>query len=205
MESQIRQDDENRPQAGRPRNAEIDEQIIAAARALLAAGGYEALSFEAIGKQTGIGRPTIYRRWPSKAHLAATIAYGKDRPLPRTEGALRPQIQALVEQVARQYGHPDIAAAAIGLINAFYNDEALRRELHTPAEKDARRQMREIVAAGKANGSIVQDADADVLFDMIVGTLVFRLMFSSTERPADHLEKLVDHLCRSLAPPPGGE
>lgn len=205
MESQIRQDDENRPQAGRPRNAEIDEQIIAAARALLAAGGYEALSFEAIGKQTGIGRPTIYRRWPSKAHLAATIAYGKDRPLPRTEGALRPQIQALVEQVARQYGHPDIAAAAIGLINAFYNDEALRRELHTPAEKDARRQMREIIAAGKANGSIVQDADADVLFDMIVGTLVFRLMFSSTERPADHLEKLVDHLCRSLAPPPGGE
>ena len=74
-----------------------------------------------------------------------------------------------------------------------------------PAENDARRQMREIVAAGKAEGLIVQDADADVLFDMIVGTLVFRLMFSSTERPADHLETLVDQLCRSLAPQPDGE
>lgn len=205
LESQIGQDDESRPHAGRPRNAEIDEQIIAAARSLLAAGGYEALSFEAIGKQTGIGRPTIYRRWPSKAHLAAAIAYGKNGPLPRTQGGLRPQIEALVRQVARQYSHPDIAAAAIGLINAFYNDEALRRELHTPAENDARRQMREIVTAGKAEGLIVQDADADVLFDMIVGTLVFRLMFSSTERPADHLETLVDQLCRSLAPQPDGE
>ena len=189
---------EIRTGAGRPRSGEIDEQIVAAARSLLAEGGYESMTFEAIGKLTGIGRPTIYRRWPSKAHLAAAIAYGKNRPLPRTDGDLRMQVQALVDQVARQYNHPEIAAAAIGLINAFNNDDALRSELHKPAEDDARRQMHEIVAAGQADGSVAADADADILFDMIVGTLIFRIMFSSKEIPADHSGKLVDHLCRAL-------
>ena len=204
LASQTRQDDETRSSAGRPRKSEIDDRIIAAARSLLANGGYEALSFEAIGKQTGIGRPTIYRRWPSKAHLAAAIAYGKDRPLPKTDGDLRSQVEALVRQVEQQYSHPDIASAAIGLINAFYNDEALRNELHTPAENSARKQLQAIVADGKARGTIIADADADVLFDMIVGTLVFRIMFSSTERPEDHAGKLIDHLCRALAPETDG-
>ena len=196
-------EEENRPNPGRPRNSEIDELILSTARSLLAEGGYEAMTFEAIGKQTGIGRPTIYRRWRSKAHLAAAIAYGNhDSPMPVVDGELRAQIAALVEQIAKQYSISEIAAASLGLNSAYYNDEALREELHTPAETNARRQVRAIVAAGKANGTINEAADADILFDLIVGTVIYRTMFSSIPKPEDHTRKLVDHLLRAFAPPP---
>ena len=203
MASAIKPEEENRANPGRPRNSEIDDLILKTARALLTEGGYEAMTFEAIGKMTGIGRPTIYRRWPSKAHLAAAIAYGKyDSEMPTDRTTLESQIAALVDQVATQYANPEIASASVGLINAFFYDKALREELHTPAEVNARRQLRAMVEKGKADGIITPDADGDMLFDILVGTLIYRSMFSSTEKPADHSAKLTDALCRALAPPP---
>ena len=202
MASASKTEEEHRITPGRPRNSEIDDLILKTARALLAEGGYEAMTFEAIGKATGIGRPTIYRRWPSKAHLAAAIAYGKyDSEMPTDHITLESQIAALVDQVATQYANPEIASASVGLINAFFHDKALREELHTPAETNARRQLRAMVKKGKADGIINQDADGDMLFDMLVGTLIYRSMFSSTTKPADHSGKLIEALCRAMAPP----
>ena len=186
--------------AGRPRSRDAEERILAAARDLLATSGYEGMTFEAIGALTGIGRPSIYRRWPSKAHLAAEVAYGPQARLPETEDGLRPQILALVTQVADRYRLPEVGAATVALISCFQKDAALRAELHTPAETDARLQLREIVSRAKARGTIDAAADADLLFDIIVGTLVFRLVFSSTQQPADLVEALTDLLCRALAP-----
>ena len=202
LASRTTDEDSSRAAPGRPRSSEIDELILSAARSLLADGGYEAMTFEAIGKVTGIGRPTIYRRWPSKAHLAAAITYGKyDSEMPTDRTSLKGQIAALVDQVAAQYANPEIASASVGLINAFFYDKALRDELHTPAEINARRQLRAMVEKGKADGIINPDADGDMLFDMLVGTLIYRSMFSSTEKPADHSIKLTEALCRALAPP----
>lgn len=206
MAKTTRQEEESRPNPGRPRNSEIDELILATARSLLKDSGYEGLTFEAIGKQTGIGRPTIYRRWPSKAHLAAAIAYGThDSPMPTQEADLHTQIRALVSQVFKQYQNPEIAAASVGLINAYYNDNALRDELHSPVEANARRQVRAMVEHGKASGTINADADGDILFDMIVGTVIYRAMFSSIDRPSDHTAKLIEHLYRAFAPTLAGK
>ncbi|WP_336951175.1 TetR/AcrR family transcriptional regulator [Sphingobium aromaticivastans] len=178
----------------------MDEKILSAARTLLANNGYEGMTYEAIGAMCGVGRPTIYRRWPSKVHLAAEVAYGSQENLPETGGNLRTQIHALVSQVAERYRLPEVGAATVALISSFQKDKALRAQLHTPAEEAARHQLQSIVARAKDRGVIDQAADADLLFDIIVGTLVFRLVFSSTERPTDLVEALTYHLCHALAP-----
>jgi AcrR family transcriptional regulator len=189
-----------KPVAGRPRNREVGERILAAARALLAEGGYDALTFEAIGARTGIGRPTIYRRWPSKAHLVAAIAYGPEEEIEETGGDLAGQIRALVRQVSRSYRRPEIASAIAGLNSAFQNDASLRGELHAPAETDARRQVRDIVARLKERGEMDPGADADLLFDMVVGAVTFRVMFSSLEAPQRFEEALAERLHRAFSP-----
>lgn len=61
---------------------------------------------------------------------------------------------------------------ADGLITAFHSDDALRRELHTPAEADARAQLRGIIQRAKARRVVRDEADANLLFDTIVGTVV---------------------------------
>jgi len=68
---------------GRPRRAEADAEILQAALAMLRAGGYRELSLDEVARRAGTAKSSIYRRWPSKAGLAAEIVR---REVPAPEG-----------------------------------------------------------------------------------------------------------------------
>jgi AcrR family transcriptional regulator len=55
--------------AGRPRSAEARRAILDAALSLFVEQGFEAMSMEGIASRAGVGKATIYRRWPSKEDL----------------------------------------------------------------------------------------------------------------------------------------
>src|SRR5579872_3977153 len=57
-------------QRGRPRSQEADRAILTATLDLLASRGLAAMSIEEIAARAGVGKTTIYRRWPSKGLLA---------------------------------------------------------------------------------------------------------------------------------------
>lgn len=112
-------------------------------------------------------------------------------------------MRALIDQMIAGYSRPGIGAATVGLISAYRNDATLRAELHEPAETKARQQLHAIVARAKARDVIDRGADADLLFDMIVGTITFRLVFSSVEGPDNFAAELAARLVRAFAPSPG--
>src|ERR1700730_9937333 len=56
---------------GRVRDPDIDARILAVAHRQLSAVGYEAMSLSAVAHQAGTTRQALYRRWPTKASLAA--------------------------------------------------------------------------------------------------------------------------------------
>lgn len=56
---------------GRVRDADIGERILAAARRQLSVLGYEGMSVASVAQEAGTTRQALYRRWPSKAELAA--------------------------------------------------------------------------------------------------------------------------------------
>ncbi|HEV7429285.1 MAG TPA: helix-turn-helix domain-containing protein [Thermoanaerobaculia bacterium] len=58
---------------GRPRRPEADAEILDAALAMLRAGGYRELSLDEVARRAGTAKSSIYRRWPSKAALAAEV------------------------------------------------------------------------------------------------------------------------------------
>jgi len=165
---------------GRPRDKAADETILQTAREILASDGYDALSFKTLEERTGITRPTIYRRWKTKAHLVSDVAHGVGEHLIETiaDGALREQVHALVARVYAQYSRPEIGAASAGLIAAYQRDPALRAELHNPREREARRELAQIVAAARERGQIKANVSAEALFDIIIGTIIFRMIFS---------------------------
>src|SRR5262245_55241567 len=60
-------EEEARRSPGRPRSPRADEAIIEAVLDLMAEGtSVEALSIEAVAARAGVGKATIYRRWPNK-------------------------------------------------------------------------------------------------------------------------------------------
>jgi AcrR family transcriptional regulator len=85
---------EPRRSIGAARNPESHEAILEAAEAILAEQGYAGFSIEAVARRAKAGKPTIYRWWPSKAHLLLDVytRLKDDMPDPDTgtlEGDLR--------------------------------------------------------------------------------------------------------------------
>jgi AcrR family transcriptional regulator len=78
---------------GRPRRPEADTAILEAALAMLRAGGYRALSLDEVARRAGTAKSSIYRRWASKAALAAEIVR---REVPAPEGDVVAAFEALV-------------------------------------------------------------------------------------------------------------
>lgn len=54
---------------GRPRDPARDDTIAAAVLEKLVDVGYEAMTVDAVAALAGVGRATVYRRWPSKANM----------------------------------------------------------------------------------------------------------------------------------------
>ena len=186
---------------GRPRDPSIDQRILDAARMLLIEGGYDSLAVDAISQMTNIPRSMIYRRWPSKVHIANEIATGGDDLFPDVieSDGLYAQVHALVAQVLDRYSRPDIAAAAVGIIAATQGDRSLQEELQAKIEDSARSALRDIVDRGKRSGAVRPDACADILFDTIIGTLIYRVMFSLMPVPDDYAELLTRQIVAGLA------
>jgi len=64
---------ESRRSIGAARNPESHEAILEAAEAILVEQGYAGFSIEAVARRAKAGKPTIYRWWPSKAHLLLDV------------------------------------------------------------------------------------------------------------------------------------
>ncbi len=54
---------------GRPRDAQKKALVLAAALAIVEHDGIAALTFESIAAHSGVGRPMLYRWWPTKAAI----------------------------------------------------------------------------------------------------------------------------------------
>jgi AcrR family transcriptional regulator len=66
---------------GRPRSLDVDEAVLQATVDLLGTTSFAQLSIEQIAKKAGVGKPAVYRRWPSKAAVVAD-ALGRFAPVP---------------------------------------------------------------------------------------------------------------------------
>jgi len=182
------------PVRGRPRDAETDEKILAAARTLLATNGFEGMSFEAIAQMTGLTRPTIYRRWPSKVHLANEIANGGDSHLPDVleQEGLRSQMRAFVDRLMHQFKRPEMPAANAGLAVSYLRSPELRVELNDPIERRARAEFAAVIDHAQALGLVRPGVEVDPLFEILVGAVIFRTIFSSI--PSGE-ERFIEAVC----------
>ena len=93
---------------GRPRDPGYDKAILHATLEILFEKGYAGLTIDGVAAKTGVGRPTIYRRWPSKPALVIA-ALGQSvglSPTPDT-GSLRDDLLAVDRVAVNLRGHHD--------------------------------------------------------------------------------------------------
>lgn len=178
---------------GRPRNAAHDQAIVEAVRELLQKGGYGALTIDGVAARAGVGRPTVYRRWPSKAALVigALAETVPGRPSPDT-GSLRGDLLEIRRRQLELLASPEGRRVLPGLAADVAEDSELHQSFTDTYVAPWRMAIEEAVERAVARGEIAGPANAQLVADVLTAPLFFRVLFAGETVPEDALEAAVD-------------
>lgn len=116
---------------GRRRSSDIDTKALAAARELLVEQGWDATTMVAIAERAGVGKPALYRRWPSRAHLVFEAVFGWTAPTREMSAAagVGDWVRESCSYTAELFERPDVIAAAPALLGHMRTDPELGQAL----------------------------------------------------------------------------
>ncbi|NKY85040.1 TetR/AcrR family transcriptional regulator [Nocardia veterana] len=187
---------------GRPRKAEVDHAVVAATVDLLIESGYAALTIEAVAARAGVGRPTIYRRWPTKDDLVVHALIEAVPPLraPDTGEAMNDLIELAVGFVTR------LAASPLGrAVLAVHAEGARRPALAEPLRERYLRPRDEIIAdviaRARRQGALRPELSNEVVRDLVFGPLVYHWLIDPETLDRDVVDALAAAARQAIASP----
>ena len=179
---------------GRPRSQEADRAILAATVDLLAERGLAGMSIEEVAARAGVGKATIYRRWPSKGLLALdafVASFQAEQPLPDT-GTLRGDLTATLTAWVRAVTGTSMGRMLTGLIAEAQHDPELRAAWRDRVLEPLRAQHRIMLDRAEARGEIPPSVDREVVLDLFFGAAQHRLLFGHLPLTEDFIRDVVD-------------
>jgi AcrR family transcriptional regulator len=184
---------------GRPRNPETDQRITAAAAELMLLRGFERMTVDDVAAKAGVGKATVYRRWPSKDDLAvAAMAeiYASEMPDVDT-GSIRTDLkQSLVTALSFVNSPRGAAYLRTSMAEAVRDERiaALYRASAERVEKNAAKMYERAIARGEVR----RDIDVALVVQWIGGLIGIRAI---TRRPlpdVEDVDALVDFTLRGV-------
>lgn len=178
--------------------------LDATVRLLLADGAtIQKLTIEAIAREAGTGKTTVYRWWPTKASVVVdALVETHLRHVPVPEGlplleAIEQHLSALVEE----YSGPAGRLFAQLIAESQYDPEALAtfRERFFDRRRDG---IDALVRRGLKTGELPPDLDADLFGEMIYGPVTHRLLLGYLPLDQEFVQGLVRQAAKLIAPVP---
>jgi len=186
---------------GRPRDRAVDERVLSATWGLLHAGGFAALNIDEVAERAAVAKTTLYRRWPTKDHLAVAVAAEMlaEVPIPDT-GDLRRDLTEFAAGLAssldrlRMAGHYGGGASA-GLVAELVAAAARHPdigELVRAGYEERHALARARLQRACEREGLRPDIDHGVLIDQVAGPVYYRILITGAPVDRDYAEGLVD-------------
>jgi AcrR family transcriptional regulator len=176
---------------GRPRNSEADRAILEAAAELLATGGFEILTIDAVAAKVRCSKSTIYRRWKSKLRLAIdALAELPDPPVP-DRGSVRADLRELLGGMIEIFNN----TPAVAVMQRLIGERARNPELASLLDEAFQRRrdgLCEVLRRAILRGELPAETDIELTMDLIVGPLLTRLFCTGAPITAELLDALVE-------------
>jgi AcrR family transcriptional regulator len=194
--------DQDRKAPGRPRSARADEAIVDAVLDLFAEGNSaDTISIEAVAARAGVGKATIYRRWPNKEALIVDAVGSMKGPVPAVRGeSVRDDLVALLSRVGQTQ---DSRAAKV--MSCLLPEIQRSVSLHGCYQQviEPRRQvMRDVLLRGVQTGELRVDLDVELTLSLLSAPVLFQAMLHWNPAIAgpDLAVRVVDTILRGIAP-----
>jgi AcrR family transcriptional regulator len=192
---------QDRKAPGRPRNARTDRAIIEAVFDLLSAGqSADALSMEGVAAKAGVGKATIYRRWPNKEALLVEAVAAMKGPLPEPAGeSVRDDLVMLIAAM-RNKRMEHYGKVTLCLLPEIARSPEMRR-IYQGVIEPRREIMRGVLRRGITTGELRPDLDVELTLLMLSGpTIAQNMTHWNPQVPDDSFaEDLVDAVLRGAA------
>jgi AcrR family transcriptional regulator len=186
---------------GRPRSERADRAIIDAALSVFAESGTEGLCIERVAARAGVGKSTIYRRWPGKEDLLLDAIGALQNTLPEPAGeSVREDLVTILGAMRDSVADPRRAREfALLLGEGAKYPRLMARYVETMLEP-RREVIRSVLRRGVAAGELRPDADIEVALFMLTGAVLARGKYDPGSFPPGYVERVVDELLIGLAP-----
>src|SRR5687768_9098154 len=187
---------------GRPRDPKLDEAILAATLQLLASDGYEGLTIEAVAAMAGVGKASVYRRFPGKEQLVVeAVASLSEQPERREGMGVRDELVALLETIRRKSDSSLSGKIFPRLLSAGIDNPMLLQRYREQVLDPRRQRFVDVVQRGIDEGLLRADADPGHAVDLLVGPMVYRNLIRTDPPPGPELAaRIVDDVLVALAP-----
>lgn len=194
---------ETRPAAhlGRPRSANADshDAILTAVYELLHDMSVRELTMDKVARRAGVGKPTLYRWWKTKAALV--VAMFNERIVPELnapsattiEDAIREKVDRLIAAFNGFFGK-----VIAELVAEAQSDPAVLSELNEHYIKPRRASTVNDIVAAQDKGIVPRHVDPEMVVDAIFGSLYFNLLLKVTPLTADYSDRLMENCIKLL-------
>ncbi|MDQ0679760.1 AcrR family transcriptional regulator [Arthrobacter pascens] len=180
---------------GRTRSEDSREAILAAAVSIIGADGYAALSIERIARESGTGKQTIYRWWPTKADVVMEALLHKAEmhiPVPDT-GSVHDDVREFLAASWRLARMPQVADLLRALAAEAQLDPVFAGRFRDTFIEHRRAALTTILSRHSPPQS-VPGIRVSTLVDVVFGVLWYRLLIM----PTDFDDALADELANLI-------
>ncbi len=178
---------------GRPRDPGYDKVILNATLEILNDKGYAGLTVDGVAARTGVGRPTIYRRWRSKPALViAALTQSPRLSLAPDTGSLRDDLLAFQRDQVKVMDMPASRRITAGLVADLVADPELAETYLGDYVGLRQTSVRLALERGIERGELRADADLSLIYDLLIGPLFMRSVVRGESLGPDMAEQTVD-------------
>lgn len=173
----------------------MDQAIIDSAVELLSDGGVEALSMERVANRAGVSRASVYRRYANRVDLMEAVFHAASiqKPDPPDTGSTRDDLVQLVLVLKSMVLDNDGGGLLPAMISAARENTEVREALERFTS--ARRSPTvEVIRRGIERGEIRSDVDPELVSDLLVGAVIYRLLMRNGTVSRGRAEDMVDAL-----------
>ncbi|MEV4440178.1 TetR/AcrR family transcriptional regulator [Streptomyces sp. NPDC049577] len=188
---------------GRPRSADVDTRVVESVLRLLEEGAtIGELSMERVAREAGVGKATVYRRWPGKEELLLHVLRSLDAPEPELPGgSVRDDLVTMLEHLRRRVLAKRSSAVLRTIVSQVRAHPRLWREYHDTVVTARREAMIAVLRRGTTEGEIRPGLDLDLLTDLFVSPMLSRAVLHEwKELPEGLAEQIVDAVLEGVRP-----